>query len=77
MATYTKYEAELAQAQIEPPAPLTDIQRAQVIAALSAVPEEQLMAYGLRDAVVAAVTLVQELQRDEEEALVMILAMTI
>lgn len=60
-----------------PPKPLTEAQRAQVISALTAVPERQLIDYGLEAAVIAAIKLVQELEADDEEAVVMILALTV
>lgn len=60
-----------------PVIPLTEGQRAQVIAALSAVPQEQLLDYGLEAAVEAAAKLIRELEQDEEEALIMIVSLVV
>lgn len=66
-----------AEAPGRPVIPLTEAQRTQVIAALSAVPEEQLLAVGLDQALATAVQLIKDLERDDEEALIMILALTV
>lgn len=59
-----------------PVIPLTEAQRVQVIAALSAVPDETLLSYGLEAAVERAAQLVKELEQDDEEALLIMIALT-
>jgi len=57
--------------------PLTEAQRQQVIAALSAVPDETLLAFGLEESVERAALLIKELEQDDEEAVLIILAVTL
>ncbi len=56
------------------PQPLSEAERAQVVAALAAIPDNTLIVYGLDQAVEAAVNLMRGLEQEDEEALIIIAA---